>query len=155
MATDKIQEAARAYSEESRMGTIEELQEAAFIAGAIWQEQQGWVRVEDGLPENGKSVEVITEYLDRGKEASDHFIGYMDEDGDLIACPTEEEYGWQFNDCVKKWRYTTPPGSTPVESKEGKYRELLLGIKAKAENSIGCNPVLFDIIETINEALKD
>jgi hypothetical protein len=62
-----------------------------------------WISIAEGLPEVDTPVYVITEYLDTGKPWSDYFIGYMDEYSQLICCPNDEDYGWQFNDCVTHW----------------------------------------------------
>jgi len=89
--------------------------EVERLRGELSEAQQAddWVRVEDGLPEIDTPVEVITEYENwaSGKKVnqSDRFIGYMDEYGDLIICPTDDSYGWQFNDCVTKWRPLPSP----------------------------------------------
>lgn len=78
-----------------------------------------WVKIEDGLPDEGKSVEVVTLYLDKSngqnKECSDRFIGYMDEYGELIELPADDEYGWKFNDCVTMWRYLSPLPNPPKQ----------------------------------------
>ena len=89
--------------------------EVERLRGELSEAQQAddWVRVEDGLPEIDTPVEVITKYENwaSGKKVnqSDRFIGYMDEYGDLIICPTDDSYGWQFNDCVTKWRPLPSP----------------------------------------------
>lgn len=69
-----------------------------------WRESKEWIKIEDGLPEVNKDVEVITEYFDKGKPATQRFLGYMDEYGELITLPEHDGYGWQFNDCVAWWR---------------------------------------------------
>lgn len=62
-----------------------------------------WLRIDQGLPEVGKNVIVVTEFLDKGKPASDMFIGYLGEDGDLYSIPEDENYGWSFKECVTFW----------------------------------------------------
>lgn len=72
-------------------------------------EERGWVRVEDELPEIGKYVEVITGYYCKGKPASQRFIGYINEEGDLASLPEDDNYGLLFSECVTYWRYLSKP----------------------------------------------
>lgn len=82
-----------------------EMQIKCFTAGANWMQDQQpkWIPVTERLPEIGHVVLVQTLYMDKGKPTTDCFSGYMDEYGDLIVHPTDENYGWEFNDCVTHW----------------------------------------------------
>jgi hypothetical protein len=98
--------------------TLEEWVRAAYMKG-VRDAADEWTRVEDELPEVDTPVEVITEYISSGKPMSDRFIAYMDEYGDTIICPTDESYGWQFNDVVVMWRkLLAPPNSNQVNKNE-------------------------------------
>lgn len=79
-----------------------------------------WVRV-DGtsgtLPEIDTLVEVVTEYESNasGKKVAwqDRFMGFMDEQGDLIISGSDDSYGWNFIDCVVMWRKPSPRPASP------------------------------------------
>lgn len=71
-----------------------------------------WISV-DTKPEVGTPVFVRTEYVNkssgRNVTMNDYFVAYMDEHGDTIICPTDESYGWNFNDCVTHWQPLPSP----------------------------------------------
>jgi len=79
--------------------------------------EDGWIAVEDGLPEIEESVIVVTAFIDRGKPMTDTLTGYMDEYGELYYLGQQDEsYGWQFNDCVTHWMpLPQPPISKQVK----------------------------------------
>lgn len=80
-----------------------------LMATAYNLDREEWIPVSQRLPEIGDLVEVITEFMNKGNPDSDRFIGYMDEYGDLISSPEDENYGWEFNDCVTHWRELPKP----------------------------------------------
>lgn len=85
--------------------------QSACLDGIEWalsQMEPEWVAVTERLPEVGVPVIVETEYRNCGIPVEDCFMGYMDEYGDLIVHPTDEDYGWQFNDCVTRWKPQPP-----------------------------------------------
>lgn len=67
-----------------------DLQEAA-------QASQGWVSVEERLPEVGEDVEIITDDDDR-------YIGFLDNNGMLISQPMLITTKERFRDYVVRWR---------------------------------------------------
>lgn len=85
-----------------------------------------WVGIEEGLPEIGKSVEVVTEFMNKGKPATEIFIGYVGEDGELYSLPVDDNYGWPFKECVAFWRYVQefPTPSAPPIPTEEDYKRL-------------------------------
>lgn len=83
---------------------------AALLNHTPKEEKEEWISVESGLPDINESVLVEAFYLKCGKPVSEIFVGYMDEYGDLYSMPTDEIFGWQFNDVVVRWRkLPTPP----------------------------------------------
>lgn len=85
--------------------TVEEAVECyAAQSPNQWREKE--------LPEVGHHVEVITEYESKGYPASARFIGYLNEEGDLISLPDDDHYGWTFEECVTYWRYLSEPPTT-------------------------------------------
>jgi hypothetical protein len=84
--------------------------------------EQKWIPIEDGLPKVDDVVLVETNYLESGKEVVEVFTGFMDEYGDLFSFPSEENYGWQFNDVVRRWCKipTRPALPSPPLSKDSK-----------------------------------
>lgn len=80
-----------------------------FYAQSLKGKGVEWRLTESELPEIGHSVEVITEYQNKGEPESQRFIGYMDEQGDLFSLPEDGHYGWTFEECVIQWRCLTPP----------------------------------------------
>lgn len=86
------------------------------------QAEQKWIPIEDGLPKVDDVVLVETNYLESGKEVVEVFTGFMDEYGDLFSFPSEENYGWQFNDVVRRWCKipTRPALPSPPLSKDSK-----------------------------------
>lgn len=72
-----------------------------------------WIKVEEDWPEVGRNVLMRSEYLDRGKDASDIFVAYLGEDGDVYSIPLDDNYGWSFKDCITHWM---PLPQQPSES---------------------------------------
>lgn len=62
-----------------------------------------WTKIEKGLPDAGQDVLVYVEYLNKNKPESAIFVGYMDEYGGLHSKPDDEDYGWEFHECVTHW----------------------------------------------------
>jgi hypothetical protein len=83
-----------------------------------------WIPIEEGLPNVGESVLVVTEYLESKVEKSDTFYGYMGEDGELYMLPEEDSYGWQFDDCVTKWARINSDESESIPSVTNEEDEL-------------------------------
>lgn len=64
-----------------------------------------WISIDEGIPDICEKVLVVTEYLDKGKPASEMFVGYLGEDGDLYSIPNDDNYGWSFKECVTFWMH--------------------------------------------------
>jgi hypothetical protein len=89
-------------------------------------QQTGWVSVEERLPEISEVVLVETHHFDNSNGNRvliiETFVGYMDEYGDLYSKPTDDNYGWQFNDVVKRWQPLPAPPQQTIHSPENKEK---------------------------------
>lgn len=69
-----------------------------------------WIKVEDKLPEIGVHVLVCTEYYDRkGNRLTEIFVGYMNEEEELVQFPDDWTGGDAFNEVVSHWHPLPEP----------------------------------------------
>lgn len=121
---------------------------SAFQAGAIWQEQQGWVRV-DTPPEEGQVVDTWNGKANRRAifDAGKFYRHFDLADGDRVA----RVY---YPDITHYRPLPSPPGSTPIESKEGKYRGALEKIAGLTGDPSVSETEIIMAKEIATEALK-
>jgi hypothetical protein len=88
----------------------------------------------------------------------------MDEYGELLILPTEDSYGWNFNDCVKRWarisldETDSTPSPKEVRSKEeiSDPSSLYVDFQGISEWKIKViNPPEVEFETTIGEYIKE
>lgn len=87
-------------------------------------QESKWIAISEKLPEIGDPVIVFCEYEEGDSWPKEEmFVGYRNDDGDLIVFPTNEDYGWKFEFCVTHWkkRSASPNDLNGASASEKRY----------------------------------
>lgn len=74
------------------------------------EKKQEWISVKERKPDVGVHVLVATEYYDRNKKLlQEVFVGYMNDESELVHFPDDWTGGDLFEDCVSHWQPLPEP----------------------------------------------
>ncbi len=110
-------------------GWVKDLQKKIEQAEPIQQVGLRWIPVSERMPEVGSLVLLFSEYMHRGKPATEMFVGYLGEQGECFK-HDDDDYGWAFEECITYW------AELPASPLECVPEQPLLSVQQQSEDDL-------------------